>query len=461
MYKLTIKDIIDICRGNLIFGNEEIECNAFCIDTRKINPGEIYVGIKGENFDGNSLYKEALNKGAKACILQNVDIDESVKQNFQDRAIIVVEDTIIALQKLAEFKRSKYDIPVIGVTGSVGKTSTRDMIASVVSQKYKTLKTEGNYNNHIGLPLTILRLDDHEAMVVEMGMSNLGEISLLTKIARPDIAVITNVGTAHIGNLGSRENILKAKLEILDGLRTGGTLVINNDNDMLHMWNEKNKEWKVKTFGIENKSDFEAHDIEFSNDGISYKLTLQNKEERIEVPILSKPFVYNSLAAVCVGDLLGIEISKIKEGIKNVELTKSRMELLRVNGITIINDCYNANFDSMKASIESLAMMKANKKIAVLGDMLELGEYSKEIHSNTGIEVAKNDIDILITVGEESKNIAKLAEEKGRHHDLIYVCNNNKEAIDILNRIKEDGDVILVKASHGMKFDEIVEALKG
>lgn len=460
MYQITIKDILDVCEGKLIFGSEDISCKEFCIDTRKLNFGDIYVAIKGENFDGNTLYEEALEKGAKACIVQKVDVDESLKEKYPDRAIVMVEDTIKALQKLADFKRSKYDIPVIGVTGSVGKTSTRDMIASVVSQKYKTLKTDGNFNNHIGLPLTVLRLEDHEAMVVEMGMSDFGEISLLTKIARPSIAVITNVGTAHIGNLGSRENILKAKLEILEGLQPGGTLIINNDNDMLHMWNEQNTEVNVKTFGIENSSDYEACNVSFKENGISYDLVSENLKDNIDVPVLSKPFVYNSLAAVCVGDALGIDIDKIKAGIKNVELTKSRMELIKSGEITIINDCYNANFDSMKASIESLAMMKANKKIAVLGDMLELGEYSKDIHSNIGIEVEKNKIDILVTVGEESKNIAKLAEEKGTKKENIYVCNNNEEAIETLNKIKENGDIILVKASHGMKFSEIVEALQ-
>ena len=460
MYNLTIKDIIEQCNGKLIFGNPETECINYSKDTRQINKDDVYIGIKGENFDGNKFFEQALESGAKACILQDVEIDESIINKYKDRAIIVVDDTIKALQKMAEFKRSKYDIPVVGVTGSVGKTSTRDMIASVVSQKYNVLKTEGNLNNHIGLPLTILRLQSHNAMVVEMGMNNLGEIHLLSKIAKPTIAVITNVGTAHIGNLGSRQNILTAKLEILDGLKDGGTLIINNDNDLLHNWSEQNDYYKVQSFGIENSSNFEAHNIQMGNDNIKYELISKNKSMEINIPILNRAFIYNSLAAVCVGDILGISTEKIQKGIKEFELTKSRMEVIKGESITIVNDCYNANFDSMKAAIESLSRMQGNKKIAVLGDMLELGEFSKKLHYSLGVEVAKNKIDILITVGEESKNIAQAAIENNMDKNNIHICKQNEEAINLINELKRDGDIVLIKASNGMKFIEIVNALK-
>ena len=460
MYNLTIKDIIDKCNGNLIFGNLETECINFCTDTRKLKYGDVYVGLKGEKFDGSNFYKQALESGAGVCILQNVEIDDETKNKYTDRAIILVDDTLKTLQKMAEFKRSKYNIPVIGITGSVGKTSTKDMIASVVAQKYNVLKTEGNFNNHIGLPLTILRLQDHNAMVVEMGMSNLGEISLLTNIAKPTIAVITNVGTAHIGNLGSRENILKAKLEILEGLEKNGTLIINNDNDMLHMWNEQNTNYNVLSFGIENNSNIEAKNINIETDAINYEITYDNETKRIDVPIVSKPFIYNSLAAIAVGKLLNIDISKIQTGIKNFELTKNRMEIYKTKTVTIINDCYNANFDSMKASIESLAKMEGTRKIAVLGDMLELGEYSKELHYNLGTEVFKNNIDILITVGEESKNIAESALNSKMIKENIHIFEKNAQAISLLKSIAKDGDVILIKASNGMKFIEIVNSLK-
>ena len=264
MHVISVKEIIEICTGKLIIGNINTKCISFCTDTRKIKKGDTYIGLKGEKFNGSEFYKQALEEGASVCILQEVEINEETKNKYSDRTIILVDDTLKALQKIAKYKRSLYNIPVVAVTGSVGKTSTKDIIASVISTKYKTLKTEGNFNNHIGLPLTILKLKDEEALVVEMGMSNLGEISLLTQIAKPTIAVITNIGTAHIGNLGSRENILKAKLEILEGLSTNGILIINNDNDMLHFWNNTNNEYNVIDFGIKNESNIMAEKIKLN-----------------------------------------------------------------------------------------------------------------------------------------------------------------------------------------------------
>lgn len=460
MYNLTVRDIIKESNGKLIIGDENKECVDFCTDTRKIKNGDVYIGLKGEKFNGSDFYKQALELGASVCVLQDIEVDEDVKEKYNDRSIIIVEDTLNTLQKLAALKRSKYDIPVIAITGSVGKTSTKDMIASVVSQKYDVLKTEGNFNNHIGLPLTILRLKDHNAMVVEMGMSNLGEISLLTNIAKPTVAVITNVGTAHIGNLGSRENILKAKLEILEGLENNGTLIINNDNDMLNMWNEKNKEYNVLDFGIENDSDILARDIIISPDSITYKVVYNNKEQIVEVPIVSKPFIYNSLSAICVGKILNIDINKITKGIREFKLTKNRMEIETINSITIVNDCYNANFDSMKASIESLSKMNGTRKIAILGDMLELGDFSKKLHSDIGLEICKNNIDILVTVGDESKNIASTAIDNGMRKEAVYTFETNMDVINFINSIKKAGDIILIKASNGMHFLEIVNSLK-
>ena len=224
----------------MLFGNEELEVENFSKDTRTIQKGDIYIGIKGEKFDGSNFWNQALDVGATAVLISNIQISKEEKEKYKDKTIIQVEDTLEALYEIAKYKRSLYNIPVIAVTGSVGKTSTKDIIASVVSQKYKTLKTEGNNNNNIGLPLTILKLKDHEALVVEMGMNHFGEISLLTNIAKPTLAVITNIGTSHIGNLGSRENILKAKLEILEGMKIP-RVIINNYNDLLHKWYEENK----------------------------------------------------------------------------------------------------------------------------------------------------------------------------------------------------------------------------
>ncbi len=314
--------------------------------------------------------------------------------------ILIVEDTIDAIQKIAKFKREQYDIPVIGITGSVGKTSTKDVISSVMSRKYETQKTSGNYNNHIGVPLTILSLKNHDALVIEMGMNHFGEISKLTKIAKPTMCVITNIGTAHIGNLGSRENILKAKLEILEGMEKNGVVIINNDNDLLHKWYIENKDkMNIMTYGIENQSDIMAKNIIANEFGSEFEVTIDSKIYKAKINAPGNHFVMNALCAICVGLKNDIPIFKIMEGLENFELTKNRMEIFETKDkIKVINDSYNASYDSMKAGLEYLSKINAKRKIAVLGDMLELGDFSKELHEKVGEEVYKNKIDILITV---------------------------------------------------------------
>ena len=454
--KMKIKDILRVTNGELVIGKEELECNEFSKDTRTIKEGDIYIGIKGEKFDGSKFWKQALDNGAEAVIIENIEISKKEMEKYSNKTIIKVENTLKALYEIAKYKRSLYNIPVIAITGSVGKTSTKDIIANVVNMKYKTLKTEGNNNNNIGLPLTILKLKEHEALVVEMGMNHFGEISLLTNIAKPTLAVITNIGTSHIGNLGSRENILKAKLEILEGLQQGGTAVINNDNDLLHKWYLENKQYQIVTYGINNDSSNMAENIEYNETGS--KFVLKPDDEQIDVPVGGEAFVYNSLAAISVGKLLNIPLAEIKEGIKKFELSKMRLDIQKTEqGYTIINDYYNANYDSMKSAIEYLKNIEGKRKIAVLGDMLELGEYSKELHEKVGLEVAKNKIDILITVGKEAENIARVAKNNGIEH--VYTFDNNKDATEKLKKIIAVDDVALIKASNSMNFKEIVESL--
>ncbi len=450
---LTLKEIIDVTNGNLVYGNENEECISFERDTRAIKDGDIFIGFKGETVDGGIRYKEALENGAKGCII-NKCANENLEK-IENKFILEVEDTILATQQIAKLKRKKYNIPVVAITGSVGKTSTKDIIASVVSEKYDVLKTQGNMNNHIGLPMTILGLRNHTAMVVEMGMNHFGEISTLTKIAKPTIAVITNVGTAHIGNLGSRENILKAKLEILEGLSKDGTVVINNDNDLLHKWYLENKDnYNIVTYGIENDSMEKAQDINYLESSSKYNL---KNEGVIEVPVGGEAFVYNSLAAISVGKALGISMDKIKQGILKFELTKMRLDVQKSSkGYTIINDCYNANYDSMKSALQYLNRTPGNRKIAVLGDMLELGDFSKKLHEGVGNAVVENKVDILITVGKEAKNIAKIAMENNVE---IYEYTDNNSAISKLKEILEPEDAVLVKASNSMNFKEIVSAI--
>lgn len=308
------------------------------------------------------------------------------------------------------------------------------------------------------MPFTILKLQDEEAMVLEMGMNHFGEISLLSNIAKPDICVITNIGTAHIGNLGSRENILKAKLEILEGAENP-SIVVNNDNDLLYKWQEENKEKRhITTFGIENESNYQAKDIILEQNCSQFNCKIGNQEINIKVPVGGEHFVLNALCAVSVGRLLDIEINKIKQGIEEFELTKKRMEITELkNGIKIINDAYNAGLESMKASLKYLSGYKENRTIAVLGDMLELGEYAREFHEQVGEAVYENGIDILMCQGENAKYIAQKAKEKGMLTENICYFESKNELEQALKKQAKPKDVILIKASNGMKFYEIAE----
>ena len=454
---LKIKDILKCTGGKLIQGDENYECENFTNDTRKIEKGDTYIAIKGEKFDGNIFFEEAIEKGADTVILEN----KKIEKKYENKNIIIVDDTKKALQQIATAKRNLYkDLIVVGITGSVGKTSTKDMIYSVLSQKYKTLKTEGNFNNDIGLPLTILKLREHEVAVIEMGMNHKREISKLTKIAKPQLAVITNVGTAHIGNLGSRENILNAKLEILEGMQKP-KIVINNDNDLLHEWKNNLKEnIEVHTFGIENKSDCMAENIKKSENNSEFICNINNEKIKINVPIGGDVFIINSLCAILVGKNLGLSDKQIQDGIENFELTKKRMEIIKLkNNITLINDSYNASLDSMKASIKYLSELKGKRKIAVLGDMFELGEYSKELHEKVGIEVSKNKIDMLVCCGENAKYIVESAENNGMAKENVNYFENREQVEKFVRDNWQSGDSILFKASNGMKFFNIVENL--
>ena len=455
---MKVKEILKVTKGKMLCGNEELEVENFSKDTRTIQKGDIYIGIKGEKFDGSNFWNQALDAGATAVIISNIQISKEEKEKYKDKTIIQVEDTLEALYEIAKYKRSLYNIPVIAVTGSVGKTSTKDIIASVVSQKYKTLKTEGNNNNNIGLPLTILKLKDHEALVVEMGMNHFGEISLLTNIAKPTLAVITNIGTSHIGNLGSRENILKAKLEILEGMKIP-RVIINNDNDLLHKWYEENKEKiEIHTYGINNSSDIIAEKIELGEEKSKFVAKTSSEKVNIDVPVGGEHFVYNALCGFMVGKILGLSSKEIQEGISKFELTKKRMDIrVLKNGATLINDSYNASYESMKASLKYLSSRTDFRKIAVLGDMLELGDFSKELHEKVGEEVANDNIDVLICRGEFAKNIISKANKNKKTQCILL--QNNEKILSKLQEILKEGDVVLIKASNGMKFYEICQKL--
>ena len=443
---MKVYEIVEATRGILVSGNKDDEINFFSQDSRQMTNGGMYIPLKGERFDGHNFIESAFQTGAQAIISEK-DV------NYEDKIVIKVKDTHQALKDMASYLRNHRPVKVVGVTGSVGKTSTRDMVYSVVKQKYKTLKTEGNYNNEIGLPLTILRYHDEEVLVLEMGMNHLQEMSRLSMIARPDIACITNVGTAHIGELGSRENILKAKLEIINGMKEGSTLIINQDNDMLQT--VELPHLNVVRVGKGKEASIQASHIVLEETKSSFEVEYQGKKEIIEVPVQVEHNISNALIAIAVGIELNISLEDIKKGIQEFKLTKNRMDILEKNHKTVIDGTYNASVDSMKSSIDVLANYK-KRKVAILADMLELGDYSQQLHEEVGSYVASKGIDILVCVGKEAKYIYQKARESMKD---VYYFESNQEVIARLDELLKEDDVILVKGSHSMNLKEVVEKI--
>lgn len=443
---MKVYEIVEATRGILVSGNKDDEINFFSQDSRQMTNGGMYIPLKGERFDGHNFIESAFQTGAQAIISEK-------NVNYEDKIVIKVKDTHQALKDMASYLRNHRPVKVVGVTGSVGKTSTRDMVYSVVKQKYKTLKTEGNYNNEIGLPLTILRYHDEEVLVLEMGMNHLQEMSRLSMIARPDIACITNVGTAHIGELGSRENILKAKLEIINGMKEGSTLIINQDNDMLQT--VELPHLNVVRVGKGKEASIQASHIVLEETKSSFEVEYQGKKEIIEVPVQGEHNISNALIAIAVGIELNISLEDIKKGIQEFKLTKNRMDILEKNHKTVIDGTYNASVDSMKSSIDVLANYK-KRKVAILADMLELGDYSQQLHEEVGSYVASKGIDILVCVGKEAKYIYQKARESMKD---VYYFELNQEVIARLDELLKEDDVILVKGSHSMNLKEVVEKI--
>ena len=438
-----------------IYNEINIDINNISIDTRNIKDNDCFIGVKGEKFDGNLFYKDAFDSGATICILDNYKESEEDLKYLKDnnKSIILVENSVISLGKLASYVRDNFKYPVIAITGSSGKTSTKDIVYSVLSHKYNAHKTPGNKNNFTGLPTSLLSIEeDTNMLILEMGMNHLGEISYLTNIVKPNVAVITNVGTAHIGNLGSRENILKAKLEILEGLKKDGILVINNDNDLLHEWYLNNKDkYKIVTIGLDNKSDYQAKNIKEHESSSEFICN----DEKYFINVGGKHFIYNSLVAIALGSIYNVDIKDIKKGIEEFELSSNRMNVIKKDSITIIDDTYNANYDSMKYAIKYLSNLNG-RKIAVLGDMKELGDYSINLHKEIGKLIYEEKIDILITVGDDSKYINEESIKLGFNKENSYHFDDKKDAIKLINKIKNKKDNILVKASNSMNFKEIV-----
>ncbi len=460
MEYMSFDEIVSAVQGEVVLKGEYSGFNAVSTDTRKIEKGNIFVALKGENFNGNEYIKTASEKGASICIVDEIGYkDEEIKSYT---TVIKVQSTGNALLDLAEAYRAKLNLKVVGITGSAGKTSTKDLVAAALSGKYKVFKTAGNFNNQIGLPLMIFKLDNsYDIAVLEMGMNNLKEIHTMAKAARPDVALITNVGTAHIGKLGSRENILKAKLEITDFFNSKSILIINGDNDMLS--SVENSNYQVIKTGIDSNADFKADNIELGEDYVEFEV-IEGKDatkEKFHIDMPGKHTISNALLAIGCSKIMNMDYENIRQGLKNLQTTSMRMDIIKGEKFSIINDCYNANPDSMKVAIDVLKNSNAKRKVAILGTMGELGEEAFNSHKDVGEYAGKNNVDLLITIGEYSKAYEEGFCEVQDNRQQHRAFENYDDAVDFLTKeYLQAGDTVLIKASRAAKFELIVEKLK-
>ena len=458
MKNLTLHNIAKACKGTLFHYEEaaDKEVSGVVLDSRKVEQNYLFIATKGEKVDGHSFIPQVIEKGAAGIICEKVP-------DRADGTFILVEDSFQALKDIARFYRQQLDIKVVGITGSVGKTSTKEFIAAVLETGYEVLKTEGNFNNEVGLPLTMLRIrDHHEVAVIEMGISDFGEMNRLSEIARPDICVLTNIGQCHLENLKSREGILRAKTEIFDHMQEDGLVCINGDDDMLETIDEVRGR-KPVTFGLKESNRVYAEEI--VNKGLfgsSAKIHIDDVECKVQIPLPGEHMVYNALAAACVGSLMGLKEEEIVRGIGDVKPVGGRSHIMRLKDKVVIDDCYNANPISMCAAIDLLATA-LTRKAAVMGDMFELGENEKEMHAKVGAYAVEKGIDIIVCIGGLSRNMYEKACEKAEETrgsiGNIYYFATKEEFLEKRGDILHDGDTILVKASHGMAFEEIVKVL--
>ncbi|WP_251555309.1 UDP-N-acetylmuramoyl-tripeptide--D-alanyl-D-alanine ligase [Neobacillus muris] len=426
------------------------------IDSRKIAAGNLFVPLIGEHVDGHKYVVESIKKGAAAALWQ-----KDVPNPPQDLPILIVDDCLKALQELARQYRKELPIRVVGITGSNGKTTAKDMTAALLSLKYKVQKTEGNFNNHIGLPLTVLSLkEDTEVAVLEMGMSGRGEIEFLTKLACPDAVVITNIGESHLLDLGSREAIAEAKLEILQGLKDGGLAVLHGDEPLLmERIHQFKRNVEVQTFGRNETNDLYPTEITQLQQGSQFKINASDIE--FELPVLGTHNIMNALASMLIARYFSIPYEELNRGLKGIKLTNMRMELVEGrHGEKIINDAYNASPTSVMAAIELVANLQGyDRRILVLGDMLELGPQEEQYHLQVGENLHPDKIDLVFTYGTLGKQIAKGA-AKRLGEQRVFAFTDKQSLIKELEPHLSDNTLVLVKASRGMKLEEIVKALQ-
>ncbi len=454
MKNLTLRNLTKVCNG-IWHGDNALldqEISAITTDSRKIEKDCLFVPIVGERVDAHRFIPDVMTKGALATLSER-ELPEA------DYAYIQVEASLQAVKDIAEFYLEQLQIPVVGITGSVGKTSTKEVIASVLKEKYRTLKTQGNFNNELGLPLTVFRLrDEDQIAVLEMGISDFGEMARLTKIAKPDTCVITNIGTCHLENLGDRDGVLKAKTEIFQSMKTNGHIVLNGDDDKLITVREYNGV-KPVFFGLNSERDVYADQIESKGlKGVACRIHLGEDAFDVLVPTPGIHMVYNALAAAAVGRIYGLTIEEIRRGIESLETIRGRFKMIETDKFLVVDDCYNANPMSMKASLDVLHDGEG-RRVAILGDMGELGEDEAALHEGVGIHAATCGIDACVCAGDLAVHIAEAA-RKANPDFPVYYEKTRESLLEHLNDYVQKGDTILVKASHFMKFEEVVKALE-
>lgn len=454
MKHMTLKAIAAACDGTYYGPEENLETviSGIAIDSRKIETDWLFAATVGERVDGHSFIESCYEKGALCCLGEK-------EYTYNGHSYIQVASTFQALKDIAEYYRSTLEIPVVGITGSVGKTSTKEMIASVLGVKFNTLKTAGNFNNEVGLPLTVFNIrEEHEAAVLEMGISDFGEMHRLSKVARPNICIITNIGFCHLEFLGDRDGVLRAKSEIFDFAAEDAKAIVNGDDDKLRTLKSR-EDLNVTFFGMDESNDVYATNVQnLGLDGLKCDISTPIGDFSAHIHIPGIHMVYNALAGTCVGLACGLTLEEIKSGIENAQTISGRNNIIHTENYTIMDDCYNANPVSMKASLDVLATA-LGRKVAILGDMGELGTDERTLHYTVGEHAAEKNIDLLLCVGTLSEEIVKGAKEKNPEMNA-FLFENKEELLEQLPELLENGDSILIKASHFMQFEKIVKALQ-
>ena len=459
---LSIEEVLKATRGKLLQGEGNTFFQGISTDSRTVTEGELFIALKGFRFDGHHYVLEALEKKAGGVVIEEDKVGDIRWNGYRAKAVIAVKDTLFALGNIALDWRRKYRTPLVALTGSNGKTTTKEMIAACLETTFPILKTKGNLNNLIGLPLTLLTLTEKERVVVlEMGMNVPGEIRRLTEIAEPDVGLITNIQEVHLEGMESLERLKEEKGELFRKMRRDGTILVNQDDPRVVDLASDYPGQKI-TFGIEHPAEVMAKEIRLGGaEGTFFTLILEGEAMEIHLRLLGKHFIPNALSAIAVACLFGVEVKQVKEALENFKSIPMRMEIVPLKGgKTLINDAYNANPHSMGLALETLVEAKGEgRAIAVLGDMLELGNFTKEAHEQLGEKVSELSIDFLLALGEEAPIVVESAIRHGFPLERVRVVESHSEAISILKQMIQNGDWILVKGSRRMAMEKIVEGL--